>query len=908
MKTLPLCILVAITAASAHAQCPNLDLRFRTSPLAAGANALIAYDAGVGEHLFAAVAGVGVHEWDGMRWSVVPGSPTAALSALAVHDFGGGPELVVGGSFVSAGGVPANRIARWNGSTWSAIGSGLGGGPGDIVRALAAFDVSGTTRLVATGVFTSSGATALAHVAMFDGAAWQPLGAGVGAGLGAGGRALAVADTGSGPTLFVGGDFTSAGAQPCARIASWNGSAWTPLATGTNAAVHALLATGTPGSQQLIAGGLFTTAGAATTNYVARWDGTAWNALGFGLDPTTGLTGSVLALLPDGAGFLAAGVFSVPSASSPNVARFDGTSWQAFGGGLGNAAFSGLRALARFDPADGGGARVFASGPFSARVGEPRGIAQSSGASWNSLRDDGAQGLLHQSNEGGALSATIWQGDLVIAGAFDGAGSATNARSVARWDGVTWHALGDVGPTTSSDHGSVVSVLDIGSGPELLLGMQRYWTHDASVPVYRWNGSSWTPLVVGTLPSQTSTGVLTLEQFDDGSGPMLYAAGQALRTDANAVPDVILRWDGTAWSRLTNGPALTGYISALAVFDDGTGSALYAAGTIPGGIQRWNGTSWNPVGAGFTTQAGQVQVSALHVFDHGQGPRLHAGGAFMASGAVPVVGLARWNGASWEQLPPLPPGANSMMSDLDSLDLGSGPQLLGLTSTDEMFALAGNTWTRLVDTDPYFTIPHIFASEDMPGGAGVLVHGNFRDIAAPGGALVEQAGLTIFRACPRIESFCTGDGLDADLAVACPCANTGAVGHGCAWNTVGSGPNGARLTHQGSPHSNDLVLLGESMPTSGSSLFFQGATSNHAGAVFGDGLRCAAGAVVRLRTRMNVNGAAQVPVASEPSLASIGGVVLGSGATRAYQVWFRVAANFCTSATFNLSNALSVRW
>jgi hypothetical protein len=57
-----------------------------------------------------------------------------------------------------------------------------------------------------------------------------------------------------------------------------------------------------------------------------------------------------------------------------------------------------------------------------------------------------------------------------------------------------------------------------------------------------------------------------------------------------------------------------------------------------------------------------------------------------------------------------------------------------------------------------------------------------------------------------------------------------------------------------------------------------------------------------------VAGAARVPDVGDPTLSSIGGVVPGSGVVRAYQVWFRVAASFCTSAPFNTTNALRVHW
>jgi hypothetical protein len=151
-------------------------------------------------------------------------------------------------------------------------------------------------------------------------------------------------------------------------------------------------------------------------------------------------------------------------------------------------------------------------------------------------------------------------------------------------------------------------------------------------------------------------------------------------------------------------------------------------------------------------------------------------------------------------------------------------------------------------------------------------------------------------------SFCSGDG----SGTACPCANSGAAGNGCA-SSVNA--NGANLAASGVPSisADTFVLLGTGMPSS-SALYFQGTTQVGAGlgAVFGDGLRCAGGSVVRLRTVTNVGGASQYPAAGDPSI-SVKGMVTAPG-SRTYQVWYRNAAVFCTASTFNLSNGLLVSW
>src|SRR6185295_9330934 len=47
------------------------------------------------------------------------------ISCLVVFDDGSGPALIAGGGFHFVGGIAAERIARWDGSHWSALGGGF---------------------------------------------------------------------------------------------------------------------------------------------------------------------------------------------------------------------------------------------------------------------------------------------------------------------------------------------------------------------------------------------------------------------------------------------------------------------------------------------------------------------------------------------------------------------------------------------------------------------------------------------------------------------------------------------------------------------------------------------------------------------------------------------------------------
>jgi hypothetical protein len=143
-----------------------------------------------------------------------------------VHDDGAGPALYAGGSFDSAGGVAAHGIARWNGSSWSALGSGMATTTGTpSVTALASFDDGSGRQLFAGGYFLSAGGVPSNGLAKWDGTIWTDLGLGAGelTPNGAWIQTMIVADLGgpTGPGLLVGGGFYGS-FQHDAAVALWD--------------------------------------------------------------------------------------------------------------------------------------------------------------------------------------------------------------------------------------------------------------------------------------------------------------------------------------------------------------------------------------------------------------------------------------------------------------------------------------------------------------------------------------------------------------------------------------------------------------------------------------------------------------------------------------------------------------
>lgn len=161
-------------------------------------------------------------------------------------------------------------------------------------------------------------------------------------------------------------------------------------------------------------------------------------------------------------------------------------------------------------------------------------------------------------------------------------------------------------------------------------------------------------------------------------------------------------------------------------------------------------------------------------------------------------------------------------------------------------------------------------------------------------------------ACPTGTAYCFGDG----SASACPCNNTGGLGRGCA-NSFST--FGGRLDAQGaaSVSFDSLRLDASGLPPTSSALFLQGDVRNNGGAgvVYGDGILCVAGPLIRLGTRAASGGVVSfgAGVSGAPSISERGQIPL-VGATRVYQVRYRNSASFCTPDTFNTTNALELVW
>ena len=104
------------------------------------------------------------------NWDTSFGIPGADGPIWAMTMWGN--DLYVAGEFSRIGGVSANKIARWDGTNWTALGSGV---LGNYVRALCVHQ----GQLCVGGLFTNAGGVLASNVVRWNGRQWSPLSEGV---------------------------------------------------------------------------------------------------------------------------------------------------------------------------------------------------------------------------------------------------------------------------------------------------------------------------------------------------------------------------------------------------------------------------------------------------------------------------------------------------------------------------------------------------------------------------------------------------------------------------------------------------------------------------------------------------------------------------------------------------------
>jgi hypothetical protein len=232
------------------------------------------------------------------------GSGAAAIARCMAVDQAG--DVYVGGKFSFMGGVADTlRIARWDGSAWNALASGIATAP---TYGVCGMVVGQDGKLYLAGDFTDLGSTDGNYVASWDGTAFAAL---PGVALTYTAYCAALAPNGD---IWFGSDY---GAY------KWDGTALTkPISSTDGTAAITAMAVDPAGFVYL--GGNFTTLNGTTSPYFARWNGASIDTI------DTGLDGTVLSLSVSDDGLIyATGYFSTAGglALTGHCAVWNGATW-----------------------------------------------------------------------------------------------------------------------------------------------------------------------------------------------------------------------------------------------------------------------------------------------------------------------------------------------------------------------------------------------------------------------------------------------------------------------------------------------------------------------------------------------------------------------------------------------------
>ena len=218
-------------------------------------------------HLAGGIANtVHIARWNGTEFVALgTGLPDDVYCMVAGND----GSIYIGGKFIDVTDGSGDYITKWDGAAFSSLGTGMQ--PGGFTGYVYALACAPNGHIFAAGDFTTAGGVAnTIYIAEWNGTAWLPLGTG----LDGIGRALAVDSAGN---VFVGGDFHNANGVACNHIAKWNGRTFEPLGSGTDAPIWCMAF---DKYDNLYVGGFFDSAGGiATSDRIAKWGGTSWHHL-----------------------------------------------------------------------------------------------------------------------------------------------------------------------------------------------------------------------------------------------------------------------------------------------------------------------------------------------------------------------------------------------------------------------------------------------------------------------------------------------------------------------------------------------------------------------------------------------------------------------------------------------------
>lgn len=542
----------------------------------------------------ASAASAQCHDWVSTFAPPTGGKGLNARAYDMVRWNGGfGDRLYAGGDFNQAGATATNNhVGAWNGTSWATLGSGAGNGS---VFALCGQETVtatlGAPALYAGGGFTSEDSSNMRYVARWNGASWAPLGTPTSNGTNGNVFSLCVYDSGSGPELYVAGQFTSVsdsfGTTAVNNIARWNGTKWLTC-TDSGTLIDGTAGGSIPGridamcvfddgfGPKLYVGGWFNQAGGQAAELVATWDGTNWARLGatntmlngtnvydmcvFDIDGCLPNASPALML---GGGFSTQTYMGGTPSLVNNVAMWNAAlqGFQPLGGTANPGCNNVVRDLYTFDDGLGYGEVLFATGHFTTADGIPASlIARYEGNDWYplgaGLGGGGVSLCMADYDDGSGTGPDLYVGSIcTTAGPY-------NSNYIAEWRGCRGAPYpvqnGEIAMTSFSNDPCEYVLRVIDPRPPYPVPPNVAW----NAPQFH---NEFNPTASTEVWDSTNLGQLFGVCFDTQTPPNIYASAASIYTQPAGGPGgdgaiyKIDRFNGdiSTWATLPNtGPAL----------------------------------------------------------------------------------------------------------------------------------------------------------------------------------------------------------------------------------------------------------------------------------------------------------------------------------------------------------------
>jgi trimeric autotransporter adhesin len=556
----------------------------------------------------------GVYKWSGTTWTnlgTIAGTIGNSLYVTDIDEDING-NLYVIGSFISINGITVNGIARWDGTSWHALGTGV-----DITSVATHPECLATigSSVYIAGSFTSVSGVAANMVAKWNGFSWSAVGSGLS------GTGLPQCMIAKGNDIYVGGYFSNAGSTVVNNIAKWNGTTWSAFGPGFDGTVNDIKFNG----NDLYACGGFLNSGTTPMKNVARWNGTSWISVGDALNISTyAMTFSpAMSMVGGSSNILAHLDFN-------NVTLFKNNTWEVTSNGVDST----VECLYN----DNG--VIYAGGVFSRAGGLAASrIAKWNGTKWDSLNNDIVLGTVRAIEK---IGSTFYVGgsNLVLRDSVVG-------HHLLKWDGTSWSM---VGADVDYDVFALASY-----GNNLYIGGSFATAGGTTVNnITYWDGTSYHAMGSGTNN--------TVRTIKVDSGGNVYAGGN-FTTCGGITVNRIAKWNGSSWSTMASG--VNQFVTSIGVSPN---NDIYIGGQFDIGVNgnlinhvaKWNGSAWVAMGQGLNISA----TAYSFAFDCNN---VYIGGAFSKAGTDSIFNIAKWDGSTWTALgsgtgPKYPTGTGAVMT------------------------------------------------------------------------------------------------------------------------------------------------------------------------------------------------------------------------------------------------------